>query len=64
MLIRKEKYINTFNTYAKEACMDDDGSQRQNLNHKQRDGLKSLRERVKQGDLIIMQTNKTGKFCV
>ena len=35
-----------------------------NLNKKERNGLKLLKERIKEGELIIAQTDKSSRFAV
>jgi hypothetical protein len=35
-----------------------------NLDREEKEGLESLQKRVKAGELVIAQTDKSGKFCV
>ena len=52
-----------FREYVKEYC-EEDGKQEANLTPAERRGLKSLRKRVKEGKIVIIPTDKTGKLCV
>ena len=52
-----------FNKYVANFC-GKNGKQPSNLTRGQERGLKSLRERVKNGELVILPTDKTGKLAV
>ena len=40
------------------------GKQTSNLSQAEARGLKSLKKRVQEGEVVIMPTDKTGKFCI
>ena len=40
------------------------GEQRSNLSSSELSGLKSLRKRVEEGEIVVVQTDKTGKLCI
>ena len=61
--MRREIHAQIFNKYRKERCTKD-GEQDSNLNPAQLEGLKSLKKRIKEGDLIVLRTDKSGKLCV
>ena len=52
-----------FDRYLAEDC-GDNGEQKSNLTPGERRGLKSLRKRVKDGDLVVLQTDKSGRFAI
>ena len=60
ILTRSEKYQRAYHDYKTQHC-NTEGNQKSNLTHKQRQGLKSLKERVKSGELIICKTDKSDK---
>ena len=47
----------------KEHCSEE-GAQRFNLSQAQRNGLKKLRKRFQDGEVIVMMTDKSGKLAV
>ena len=47
----------------KEFC-DDKGSQESNLSAQQKVGLSSIRKRIKEGEIVVLPTDKTGRFAV
>ena len=49
--------------WVKENC-DCKGSQEGNLSKEEREGLKSLQKRVKEGEIVILPTDKSGKFAI
>ena len=61
--IRRETYENVFKTFKEEKCTEK-GEQKSNLTWSQRKGLKSLKKRTEEGEIIIMMTDKSGKFAV
>ena len=52
-----------FRGYAEEHC-DKEGKQELNLTKSQRDGLKSLKKRMKDGELVVIPTDKSGNLAV
>jgi hypothetical protein len=40
------------------------GEKEANLTPTQKEGLKSLRTRIKEGEIVVMPTNKSGRFCI
>ena len=55
--------IAEFRKFLKEKCKKG-GKQPSNLSKKQERGLKSLSERVKNGEIVVVPTDKSGKFAV
>ena len=51
------------NNYREEHC-NKWGDQKSNLTEEEEKGLKILKKRVKDKEIIILKTAKTGKFCV
>ena len=47
-----------------ENCCTEGGKQKLNLTSAQARGLKSLRKRVEDGEIVVLPTDKTGKFAV
>ena len=52
-----------FSQYVGENC-DSKGEQKSNLTRGEEEGLKSLRKRVKEGDIVIIPTDKSGNLTV
>ena len=61
--IRVEEYRTKYKEYRREKCKKG-GAQRLNLTPNQRIGLDSLMKRVKEGNILVQQTDKTGKFVI
>ena len=61
MAVRKAKYMEEMRKYAEEHC-DNKGNQRMNLTFNQRKGLASLKKRIKEEELVILQTDETGRL--
>ena len=61
--IRRDKYEQTFKEFVEEKCSKK-GEQKSNLSPQQRNGLKKLQKRVADGELIIVLTDKCGRFAV
>ena len=61
--LRSERFREIFENFKCENC-DNDGSQKSNLNKAQQTGLKSLLKKIKNNDIIICRTDKTGKLVV
>ena len=54
--------MTTFRTYTREYC-DRKGKQKTNLSGSQEAGLKSLRKRINEGELLVVPTDKSGTFA-
>ena len=52
-----------FDRYLEEFC-DEEGIQESNLTKQELSGLKSLKKRVKDGGLVICQTDKSSRFAI
>jgi hypothetical protein len=52
-----------FDKYVEEFC-DEDGLQESNLTEEETSGLKSLKKRVKDGSIVICQTDKSSRFAI
>ena len=52
-----------FDRYLAEEC-GEGGEQTSNLTAQERRGLKSLKQRVKDGEIVVLQTDKSGRFAV
>ena len=63
IFVRTERYEQIFNDYSNRNC-NTEGAQRSNLNHNQRQGLVKLKKRVKEGNIILLKTDKTDKLAV
>ena len=61
-LIRIEA-MQVFEEYAREKC-GKGGKQHSNLNKSEQRGLKSLLKRTKEGEIVVLPTDKTGNFSV
>ena len=60
---RRIVYGNIFDEFVGEMC-DEKGVQEANITSEEEKGLKSLKRRVKSGELIVCQTDKSGRFAV
>ena len=61
--IRRDQYEKVFKAYVDENCSES-GAQSSNLTFSQKNGLRKLQKRKKDGDIIILTTDKSGKFAV
>ena len=61
--IRRQEYMRVHNEYTKEFC-DEKCNQQSNLSQSQRSGLKKLKNRIKNGEIIVCMTDKSGKLAV
>ena len=61
--IRRDVHSRIYDQYRQEFC-NKNGDQKTNLTEMEEKGLKMLKKRVKEKEIIIMKTDKTGKFCV
>ena len=55
--------MGVFRDYMQEKC-DSRGRQKSNLNTSEKRGLKSLKKRVEEGEVVVMTTDKTSNFAV
>jgi hypothetical protein len=63
METRRKYHMSVFNSYRPQNC-NKWGEQKTNLTEEEAEGLKSLRKRIKNEEIVILRTEKTGKFCV
>ena len=61
--MRREIHGKIYEEYRQEFCSKE-GDQKPNLTEAEAAGLKSLQKRIKEGELVIMKTDKSSKFCV
>ena len=61
--MRREMHGKIYEEFRQENC-NKDGEQQPNLSEIEREGLKSLQKRIKEGEIVIMKTDKSNKFCV
>ena len=55
--------MSMYNNYRTEHC-NKRGEQKSNLTEEEEKGLKELQKRIKEKEIVILKTDKTGKFCV
>ena len=60
--IRRDVHAKIYNQYRQEFC-NKNGEQKSNLTEQEQRGLKKLQKRIQEDNLIIIKTNKSGKFC-
>ena len=61
--IRRSLYNKTVQEFIGGHC-DENGEQESNLTEKERMGLKRLRKRIMSGELLVLKTDKSGKFAL
>ena len=61
--MRRGIHAKIYKDYRREKCKKN-GKQEQNLTEQQRQGLKSIKKRIQEEDIIILKTDKSGKLCV
>ena len=61
--IRREQYEQVFRDHVRDHCSES-GTQQSNMSWSHRNGLKKLQKRKKDGDIIVLTTDKSGKFAV
>ena len=61
--MRREIHTQIYEKYRKERC-NREGEQEPNLTQDQQEGLKSLKKKIKDGDIVVLRTDKSGKLCV
>ena len=60
---RREIYNKIYQRYRREAC-NHKGEQESGLRREEKKGLERLKERIRKEELVIMKTDKSGKFSV
>ena len=61
--MKRIEWTKVFNDYVSELC-DEQGVQESNLSKEEEEGLKSLKKRVADGDIVVCQTDKSGRFAI
>ena len=61
--MKRIEWTKIFTDYVEEMC-DDEGVQESNLTEEEEEGLKSLKKRVAEGEIIVCQTDKSGRFAI
>ena len=61
--LRREIHSKKYREFRKEFT-NNEGEQTANLDEKEIRGLRSLLKRIRSGELIIIKTDKSGKFCI
>ena len=61
--VRETTYESVFKKYFRENCSEK-GKQSPNLSKSEMSGLKKLKKRIDDGSIVIMESDKSGKFCV
>ena len=60
--IRRKEYIKVYEKYRKEET--NRGVQEPNMTEKEEKGLKSIKKRVEEGDIVVIKTDKSSKLAV
>ena len=63
MEMRRGTNETIYNKFREEVC-NKKGDVKGNLTEEEKDGLKSLQKRMREKDIIILKTDKSGKLCV
>ena len=61
--IRREAHEKVFKQYMNDCC-DQKGNQSSNLTKSEARGLKKLKKRIELGEIVVMMTDKSGKFAL
>ena len=61
--MRRGLNSNIYDKYREEAC-NKRGEVRENLSEQEKDGLRSLQKRMKEKEVVILKTDKSGKLCI
>ena len=61
--MRREIHAQIYKKYRQERC-NKDGEQQSNLTPEQQEGLNSLKKQIREKDIIVLNTDKSGKLCV
>ena len=62
--IRKQQFTDTFADFMKSQCDDKGRQMKTSLTAEQRKGLTEIKKKIKEGEVILLETDKTGKFAV
>ena len=60
----KMKMINTAREYMKEYCDEKGNIKNNNLSKEEAEGLKEIKDKIKNGDIVVFATDKSGRFSV
>ena len=60
--IRRNMHKKIFSQHREENT--DNGKQESNLSEEERKGLRSILKRIREGEILVMKTDKSGKFCI
>ena len=63
MEVRRNTNEKVYNNYRGEVC-NKKGEVKGNLDEDEKEGLKSLQKRIREGEVIVMKTDKSGKLCI
>ena len=63
MEVRRGTNETIYNNYRNKAC-NKKGVVKGNLSEEEKDGLKSLQKRIKDKEIIILKSDKSGKLCI
>ena len=61
--LRRQKQSEVFRQYREEHC-DGQGRQKANITRQQAEGLKKLKKRSDEGEIVVCATDKSGRLCV
>ena len=61
--MRRNKYMSVFRDYVRNNC-DEKSRQKSNLSAKENRGIKKLKKRLSEGEIMICLTDKSGRFAV
>lgn len=62
--IRKQEIMNTFADFTNNNCDDKGRRIKSSLSFDQKKGLDDVKKRTKEGDVVVLETDKTSKFVV
>ena len=63
LAIRRRKHLEIVKKYIAENCNKHE-EQVQNLSKGAQRGIKSLKKRIREGNLVVLETDKSNRFCV
>ena len=64
MEVRKNVWMGVYDKLVEEICDDEGNIKESTLDFKQRTGLKKLCKRVKEGEIVVTKTDKSGRLFV
>ena len=62
--VMRMELMEVYRNYVKDHCKDDKGVQESNLSGTQKRGLQKVKRRANDGEIIIVPTDKSGRFAV